>query len=336
MSLSKEKREAAKYYLLEQIASGNPSYVQKTADVFEITRAAVYGYLREMEKQEIVRKSGKRYALNEEVYQFAYARTKELEETEIYVKDIQGILLGLDDNIQSIWEYAISEMLNNAIDHSTAKKIHIVVSKTYLYTTVSIWDDGIGIFEKIKGYYHYDSLDTAIMELFKGKLTTDTENHSGEGIFFTSRVMDVFGAFSDGKLFSHNNYSDVIKSFNEEKTPAKGTLIFMRLSNFSKKVLRDIFDAYADVDGGFTKTSIPLNHIYPNGYPISRSQAKRLTHRFDDFEEIELDFQGIRDVGQGFAHEIFVVFQKKHPEIKITATNASKAVEKMLHHVLAT
>ncbi len=334
MSLSKDKREAAKYYLLEQIMSGNSSYVQKTSETFEITRAAVYGYLRDMEKKGIVKKNGKQYVLNEEVHKFNYVRTNEMEESEIYVKDLQRFLLELDDNIQSIWEYAISEMLNNAIDHSMADLILITISKSYLYTTVSIYDNGIGIFKKIKEYYHYDSLDTAIMELFKGKLTTDTENHSGEGIFFTSRVMDVFGAFSDGKLFSHNNYSDVVKSIDSDKVPSKGTLIIMRLSNFSKKKLRDIFDTYADVDGGFTKTSIPLCHIYPNGYPISRSQAKRLTHRFDDFEEIELDFEGIRDVGQGFAHEIFVVFQKKHPEVRLTAKNTNEAVSKMLHHVL--
>ena len=334
MSLSKEKRDAAKYYLLEQIMSGNASYVQKTAYNFGITRAAVYSYLRDMEKNGIVKKSGKQYVLNEENHEFSYIRTDELEESEIYVKDIQKFLPDLDDNILSIWEYAVSEMLNNAIDHSMADQILVTVSKTYLYTTISIYDNGIGIFKKIKEYYHYDSLDTAIIELFKGKLTTDTEHHSGEGIFFTSRVMDVFGVFSDGKLFSHNNYSDVVKSVNGDMVPSKGTLIFMRMSNFSKKVLREIFDAYADVDGGFTKTSIPLSHIYHNGYPISRSQAKRLTHRFDDFEEIELNYQGIKDVGQGFAHEIYVVFQKKHPEVKITSTNTNESVGKMLHHVL--
>ena len=31
-----------------------------------------------------------------------------------------------------------------------------------------------------------------MLELSKGKLTTDSANHSGEGIFFTSRMFDVF------------------------------------------------------------------------------------------------------------------------------------------------
>lgn len=46
-------------------------------------------------------------------------------------------------------------------------------------TTVFIQDDGIGIFEKIKDYFKMNTIDDAICELFKGKLTTDSRNHSG-------------------------------------------------------------------------------------------------------------------------------------------------------------
>ena len=36
---------------------------------------------------------------------------------------------------------------------------------------------------------------------------------------------------------------------------------------------------------------------------VARSQAKRLLERFDRFEEVVLDFDGVRQVGQGFADE---------------------------------
>lgn len=41
----------------------------------------------------------------------------------------------------------------------------------------------------------------AILELSKGKLITDAENHAGEGIFFTSRVFDEFAVISGGLFF---------------------------------------------------------------------------------------------------------------------------------------
>lgn len=90
---------------------------------------------------------------------------------------------------------------------------------------------------------------------------------------------------------------------------------------------------FSDIDGGFTKTRIPVKNIFES-FPVSRSQAKRLCHRFENFEEIELDFSDIDEIGQGFAHEIFVVFQNEHPNVILTPQNTSPAVSKMISHVM--
>ena len=89
---------------------------------------------------------------------------------------------------------------------------------------------------------------------------------------------------------------------------------------------------FSDKDGGFTKTRIPLKNMFET-YPVSRSQAKRLCHRFDTFMEVELDFEGIDEIGQGFAHELFVVFQRNHPNVQLLPLNLSKDVAKMINHV---
>lgn len=106
----------------------------------------------------------------------------------------------------------------------------------------------------------------------------------------------------------------------------------MELSNFSNKTVKEVFDMFADADGGFFKTHIPIKNIYEL-YPVSRSQAKRLCHRFEKFREVELDFQGIDEIGQGFAHEIFVVFQNAHQDVKLIPINMTEEVEKMVNHV---
>lgn len=92
---------------------------------------------------------------------------------------------------------------------------------------------------------------------------------------------------------------------------------------------------FSDADGGFSRTHIPIKNIYEL-YPVSRSQAKRLCHRFEKFKEVELDFQGITEIGQGFAHEIFVVFQNAHPDVKLISANMTEEVEKMVNHVRQT
>lgn len=89
---------------------------------------------------------------------------------------------------------------------------------------------------------------------------------------------------------------------------------------------------FSDDNGGFNKTRIPVKNIFET-YPVSRSQAKRLCNRFDKFEEIELDFKDIDEIGQGFAHEIFVVFQRNHENLRLIPINMSIDVEKMINHV---
>lgn len=321
MSLPKQTRENAKQYLLELIANDDQQYIIKTAEAFDVSRAAIYRYLTEFIKAGTLddKHHLKPIATFEQTYK------KPISEEEIYAQDIFPLLADLPANVQTIWEYAANEMINNAIDHSGVNQFKIQIIKTKVDVSMTIKDEGIGIFRNIQQHYKLDSLDAAIEELFKGKLTTNKETHSGEGIFFTSRIMDQFIAVSENMIFSQNEVRRKI----EHK---KGTLIFMRLTNNSPKKLLDIFDQFADVDGGFTKTSLPIKRLFTT-YPVSRSQAKRLSNRFDDFEEVILDFAGVNEMGQGFGDELFRVYKNAHPEVTLTPINMEESVRKMYYHV---
>lgn len=69
-------------------------------------------------------------------------------------------------------------------------------------------------------------------------------------------------------------------------------------------------------------------------YLVARSQAKQLCLRFDKFQKVILDFSGVTDIGQGFAHEIFCVFANKHPETIIECINTNQDIDNMIRHVL--
>lgn len=339
MSFKEEKREKIKRYILDKVDTNQKDLAKRTANAFDISLNTVYRYIRELEKQKIIEKKESRYTFveNVETICLPLSKNERLEEDSVYVKYIDKFVKALPDNVQRIWQYSFTEMMNNAIDHSEADLVSVLVVQNYLNTAILIEDNGIGIFRKIKEYYSYTSLDDAVNELFKGKLTTDKKNHSGEGIFFTSRILDRFAAFSDGKLFSHDKYTELLRNLEDIRAlrdwkEQKGTVIYMELSNFSNKILKEVFDMFADVDGGFTRTHIPIKNIYEM-YPVSRSQAKRLCHRFENFKEIELDFQGISEIGQGFAHEIFVVFQNEHKDVELVPTHMTKEVERMIYHV---
>jgi hypothetical protein len=59
-----------------------------------------------------------------------------------------------------------------------------------------ISDQGVAIFQKIRDDFALSDAREAILELSKGKLTSDSANHSGEGIFFTSRMVNSFTILS--------------------------------------------------------------------------------------------------------------------------------------------
>jgi hypothetical protein len=64
---------------------------------------------------------------------------------------------------------------------------------------------------------------------------------------------------------------------------------------------------------------------------ISRSQAKRLVARVDQFKTVFFDFEGVETIGQAFADEIFRVFARSHPEIEVIAVKANPEVQGMIN-----
>lgn len=347
MALAEKKRNKIKRYILESMSNNGNDIAKKTADNFNISKQTVYKYINELIENGSAEKiSNGKYALVQKINKtFRYnLKEKILEEDIIFEETLSQYIKDFDKNTYRIWQYAFTEMVNNAIDHSNADKMWIYIGQNALSTWVNIYDNGIGIFKKISDYYKYETLDDAIISLFKGKLTTDKQNHSGEGIFFTSRVMNCFGAISSNRMFSQEytheelnhldvgKYSPKIESYKNKK----GTLIVMVLTNETNRSLKEVFDMYSDVDGGFTVTKIPMKKICDSGYPVSRSQARRLYFGFDKFEKVILDFNGVDEIGQGFAHELFNVFQNKHPKIELECINTNDEINKMISHVKRT
>ena len=90
---------------------------------------------------------------------------------------------------------------------------------------------------------------------------------------------------------------------------------------------------FAPIDEGFVKTRIPIAEVCPFAEPIARSQARRILQRLEEFKEIEFDFEGVEFMGQGFADEVFRVFQNRYPHIKLVPSHANATVLGMIKHV---
>jgi anti-sigma regulatory factor (Ser/Thr protein kinase) len=241
----------------------------------------------------------------------------------------------LPENIYSICNYGFGEMFNNAIDHSQGTRIAVRSKIKKGVLKLNIYDNGIGIFNKVKNAFGLENERASVLELTKGKLTTDPEHHTGEGIFFTSRAVDEFTIVSSRLAYIKNNLED--DWFIETpEYPIKGTGIFLEIRLNSNKKIKDVFRQYSTLDQGegapkFDKTHIRVE-LSKSGQEryVSRSQAKRILTGLEKFNHIGLDFSHIKTVGQGFVDEVFRVFQSKHPKIKIEWTRANEDVRFMI------
>jgi anti-sigma regulatory factor (Ser/Thr protein kinase) len=337
MTRVRARGEEIRRFILRNVQA-NPGRISKLAiDKFHISRQAVNQHLTKLVSQGALRVTGKTRA---KVYELApmvewsqtYLLRDRPAEDVVWRDDVQPMLRNLPDNVQEVWAHGFTEMFNNARDHSEGSSIHVSVKMSAVTTEMMVMDDGVGIFRKIQTAMHLLDERHAIFELSKGKLTTDPSRHTGEGIFFTSRMFDGFDILSGGVFFSHEYGTDE-DWLMERENPTEGTSVFMKLDNHTARTTREIFDQYSsDADDcAFTKTVVPVKLAqYGNDKLISRSQAKRVMARVELFRTVVLDFEHVPSIGQSFADEVFRVFALDHPQIRLIPINASSEVKRMI------
>ncbi|MFN8179682.1 MAG: DUF4325 domain-containing protein [bacterium] len=328
--------EAIRRFILEQVERSPEDVSKAVAERFNISRQAVNKHLRILEGEGVLSRTGRTRA---SVYQLAplmewhniYEIKQGLAEDVVWRDEVKGVLGALPDNVLGIWSYGFTEILNNAIDHSSGSIISVEVKKTATTTEMMVGDDGLGIFRKIQAALGLLDERHAVLELSKGKLTTDPKHHTGEGIFFTSRMMDSFGILSGGVYLSHS-FGEAEDWILEGAESSSGTSVWMKLSNHTARTTAKVFEQFSSGEEfGFTKTVVPVRLAqYGEDQLISRSQARRLLARVEQFKTVVFDFQGVELIGQAFADEIFRVFALQHSEIVLIPIRANSAVKRVI------
>jgi len=333
---ARAKGEDVRRFIVDHVDAHGGDIAKRAASVFGITRQAVHKHLRRLIEEGVLTETGQtrsrsyRLAILSE-WEKAYQIAADLAEDVVWTQEIRATLGELPDNVLLLWQHGFTEMFNNAVDHSEGTRIHVRVRRTAATIEMTISDDGVGIFKKIQNRMHLLDERHAILELSKGKLTTDPARHTGEGIFFTSRMFDSFDILSGGVSFSHseNDANDWVRDNPEFQA---GTTVWMRLRNHSTRTTKKVFDEYVSgEDYDFSRTVVPVVLAQYVADPlISRSQAKRVLSRVELFRTVVFDFSEVDSIGQAFADEIFRVFAKAHPRIDLQVIHANAAVRKMI------
>ncbi len=338
MKLATSKRaELIRRFLLNAIKAGNAGYFHDAMETFALSRQAIHAHLSALVKAGLLAATGntraRSYVLGPVRTHEMFLPLKGLSESDVYYRDFGFVFKDLPREIENICHYGFTEMLNNAIDHSGGDQVIVTVERDVNALRVGITDDGEGIFQHIARLMGLHDLRESLLELSKGKLTTDPDNHSGQGIFFSSRAFDYFSIASDDLTFSHTVGRAQDYLLHTEKMD-KGTRVRMEIALDSPRTLKSVFDAYTgseDEDFAFNKTIVPIKMaLYEGERLVSRSQAKRILNRVDKFTRVVLDFAGVDTIGQAFADEVFRVFARQQPQITLQPTHMTEEVRRMV------
>lgn len=336
MTKVRVRGEAVRRYIIEQVEKHPADIARIVAGKFNITRQAVNKHLRKLVQEHALVQQGntrrRSYSLAPLLHwNKTYPLVETLAEDRIWREDVAPSLGRMPDNVTQIWHYGFTEMFNNAVDHSEGTLISVDLHRTAATAQIAIHDNGVGIFRKIQTSFGLIDERHAVLELAKGKLTTDPARHTGEGIFFASRMFDDFNIMSRGVYFSHKFDEKEDWILGQDRF-SSGTTVWMNLRNHTARTTKKVFDKFTSgEDYGLTKTVVPVKLTqYGDENLISRSQAKRLLARIDRFKTVILDFRGVESIGQAFADEIFRVFAANHPTIELIEMSTSSAVRRMI------
>lgn len=332
---------APQKFILENVERRPEDIARAVAERFQITRQAANQQLRRLVSAGLLLAKGATKARRYELRvlretALVFDITPALQEDVVWKDHVAPLLSNVADNVRETCQYGLTEILNNAIDHSGSEQVSLKVEVTGGRIDLKVLDLGVGIFRKIKEACGLEDERHAILELVKGKLTTDPERHSGEGIFFTSRMFDHFIITSGNVVLARRR--DGPDWLREDRTePAPGTAVAMGINPWSTHTTTEVFERYAasQDDYAFHRTHVLVALAQTATEKlISRSQAKRVLARLDRFKEIVLDFQGVETLGPAFADEVFRVFPAAHPGIRLRAVNTNPVVERMIRRAM--
>ncbi len=234
----------------------------------------------------------------------------------------------------AVAHYVATEMLNNARDHSGASSVEVLGDVKPSEFILRVIDTGVGLFQRLATGLALTGPREALVEICKGKRTTDPAHHTGQGIFFSSKVCDWFRIETNGLgvSFMIGRPPELLQFPNRPDQP--GTVVTFSIKRNPTLTLRQVFDEFCpQPDIQFNRTEIGMRLMNEvDGALVSRSQGRRLMAGLDSFSEVVLDFREVATIEQGFADEVFRVWRNAHPEVRLKVINAGVDVQRMLKH----
>jgi anti-sigma regulatory factor (Ser/Thr protein kinase) len=216
--------------------------------------------------------------------------------------------LDLPPPLLQMLRHAFTELVNNAVDHSGGTQVVVSLRQTATQAQLLVSDDGCGLFERLQGQFGIETPEAAVLELAKGRLTTDPARHTGRGLFYTLRLADVAMVHANARAYQRRQWEGSRWRTGRPLERA-GTSVYLAIALDTDRRLADVLRT-ASIDGaglGLQRVRLPLRLVAHGGALVSRAEARRVLARLGGLERVDLDFEGVDEVGHSFADELFRV-----------------------------
>lgn len=232
-------------------------------------------------------------------------------------------------------QHAFTELVNNAVDHSAGSSVTISMRQTPHQVQLLVSDDGRGVFDSISAAHEIVDPALAMLELAKGKLTSAPDRHAGRGLFFTAQLADIFDLHANDAAFQQRDWQ---RGHWLRGRPAcrLGSSIYVAIALDTERTLDEVLRRFSlnGASYGFERTLVPLKLLAtPQAGLESRAQARRVAMRLAQFRRVDLDFDGLADIGHSFVDELFRVFGRQHPGLELVPVNMAPRVAAMVASV---
>jgi anti-sigma regulatory factor (Ser/Thr protein kinase) len=302
-----------------------------------VTRQTAHRYLRKLvsEGRLVTEGAGRsrRYRRSNPIDSRTYP-TADLAEDRVWTEmsGMGSVVEDLPRQPKAVLHYALTEVVNNAIDHSGSSEVRVKLARRGECVALVVRDEGVGIFRHIRDKLGLATELEALQDLSKGKTTTMPSRHTGEGIFFTSKAANRFEIESGSLRWIVDNRRNDMAVGNLDH-PVQGTVVRVEVDIDNAHDIAEVFAQFTE-DFEFSKTRTVIRLFAYGTEFVSRSEAKRLVRGLEKFREVVVDFEGVDLVGQGFADEVFRVWAMEHPEVALIPTGMSDAIAFMVERAI--
>ncbi|MBL50895.1 MAG: hypothetical protein CMG57_02920 [Candidatus Marinimicrobia bacterium] len=331
-----DSSEQIKQFILENLSGHQKDIIKASIRKFGLSRQAILKHMHTLINEERVVAHGK---TRDRFYELKpivnFTKTINLNEpTSAYAILKSQILPNLKivrKNIFEICEYSFRAILVNAMDHAQATKLNykLFISPTEIHFVLN--DNGIGIFEKLNQSLSLNNTKIAAVEIAKGHITTDPENHSGDELMTVIHLFDKVKIDASGIRLVFQNKQNEWNVF--ASSQQKGTRIHLEIKTNSKRTCQKVFHQIFEKE--YNMVRIPVNLIREKNEQVnSRIQAQSLLHNIRNISKIEFDFQNIELIGPAFADELVRKTKQKNQFADIKWINSNKIVDVLMSRAM--